>query len=282
MIQKLESCVSTDHRMFMAMAIEAMARSAGPIKVGAVLVAKGDVVAVEAKGAKHAERAAIEQARAQGIDLRGSTLYTTLEPCVEGHAAQTTESCAALISSVGIGTVFIGRYDPNPLVNRRGWRCLRDSNIEVKDFPADLREEIDSINVRFCGFFSRGIGPRGGAKVDHKDQARFLVQFSADDERSMEIGWSVCGKGSAYAIARGGVDVTHARFARDFAEVDDPLAHESFKHFASLKLGEVGIFRNNEAFVLVKLRQVESGPDYGDANFFVVFDYDVRPRTVPG
>jgi diaminohydroxyphosphoribosylaminopyrimidine deaminase/5-amino-6-(5-phosphoribosylamino)uracil reductase len=274
--------MSNDDRTFMEMAVGEMAKSTHSTKVGAVLVAKGQVVAVASKGSKHAERRAIEQAQAKGIDLRGATLYTTLEPCVEQRTGQKTPSCATLIVSAGIRKVFIGRYDRNPLVNRLGWRHLHDAKIELKDFPADLRENIEAMNEQFSLLFSRGIGPRGGAKVDHKDEARFVVQFSAEDKRSMEIGWSTCGKDSAFARAHKGVEVTHARFAENFSDVDDPAAYESFKHFASLKVGQVGIFRSDDALVLVKIKQVESGPDYGDSNYCVTFDYEVRPRKAAG
>lgn len=270
-----------DESQHMRQALLEMSKSAEKIKVGAVIVIDGKIVATGYRQrGKHAEREAIESARAQRLDLRKATLYTTLEPCVNLNINQGKISCADLIIESKIREVVIGRYDPNPSVYRRGWKHLKDAGIWLRDFPKDLRDEIDSINERFMGFFAKGIGPSGGAKIDHRDKATFHVQFSPDDVRGMDIGWTVAGVGSAHAYADRPIRVALARFAEDFDEVDDPTAFE-FSHSVNIKVGEIGIFLGADACVLVKPKCIQSGPDYGSNDYFVQFDYIVRVLTPP-
>ncbi len=84
------------------------AKDRGESAVGSVLVRGGDILAegVEASRAErdptsHAEVVAIRAAcrDAEGFDLSGATLYTTVEPCL---------SCAYAIRATGIGRVVIG------------------------------------------------------------------------------------------------------------------------------------------------------------------------------
>jgi len=69
---------------YMKQAIEQMRMSEGRgPKVGAVIVTKdNNVIAGHKKDGTHAERAVIEEALNTKKDLRGATLYSTLEPCV--------------------------------------------------------------------------------------------------------------------------------------------------------------------------------------------------------
>ncbi len=91
------------HRTFMERAIQEMSNSPGSTKVGAVLVVDGEIVATGHKvPGCHAERAAIEQAKANGIDLRQAVLYTTLEPCVQVKETQSKACCSSLILDEGI------------------------------------------------------------------------------------------------------------------------------------------------------------------------------------
>jgi len=96
----------------------------GP-RVGVVIEREGKIISIGHRSpGLHAERAAVQEALSRGIDLRGATLYSTLEPCVEVGAPN--ECCADLIARVGVRTVYIGRYDPNPLIYRGGWKRLRE------------------------------------------------------------------------------------------------------------------------------------------------------------
>ena len=95
------------------------------IEVGDALVARGRT---HPPGERHAEAAAIEDARGRGLEIAGATLYTTLEPC-SFHGR--TPACARAIVECGIARVVIGLRDPDPRVDGAGARILRDAGIEV-------------------------------------------------------------------------------------------------------------------------------------------------------
>jgi diaminohydroxyphosphoribosylaminopyrimidine deaminase/5-amino-6-(5-phosphoribosylamino)uracil reductase len=263
-------------RSFMQLAIEESKKSEGQVKVGAVIVVDGEVVATGfKKSGIHAERMAIDSAVLKKINFKKAIMYTTLEPCVDTGGNQKLKCCADLIVENRIASVFIGRYDPNPNINRKGWLRLRDGGVLLRDFPQDLRLNIDDVNNQFMSYFSSGVGPSGGAKIAHKERADFSVQFSKDDLRSMNVGWSLCGVNAAYACATLPVKVAIARFASEFQDIDDPTAYE-YSHSVRIGVGEVGIFLGSDACVLVRPREIQSGPNYGDKDYFVKFDFLVR------
>lgn len=70
----------------------------------------------------HAERSAIQQALNDRVDLKGH--YAIRELCRAARPAQKVQSCADFIVSSGLQEVFISRYDPNPIINRHGWKRL--------------------------------------------------------------------------------------------------------------------------------------------------------------
>ncbi len=78
-------------------------------------------------GGPHAEVVALEKARLDG-NSRGSTLYSTLEPCV--HYGR-TPPCVDLIVSCGVARVVLGVTDPDPKVSGKGVAALRSAGIEV-------------------------------------------------------------------------------------------------------------------------------------------------------
>ena len=104
--------------------------------VGAVIVREGasgpEVVAIghhRVFGGLHAEREAIAAAWARGAaDLRGMTMYVTLEPCAH-HGKQ--PPCVEAIVEAGIARVVIGCEDPNP-VAAGGAEKLRLAGVVVE------------------------------------------------------------------------------------------------------------------------------------------------------
>jgi diaminohydroxyphosphoribosylaminopyrimidine deaminase/5-amino-6-(5-phosphoribosylamino)uracil reductase len=81
------------------------------------------------RGAPHAEVEALAHARAGGHNVRGATLYVSLEPC--NHQGL-TPPCTEAIINAGIARVVIGAADPNPKTNGAGIARLRASNIVVE------------------------------------------------------------------------------------------------------------------------------------------------------
>lgn len=263
----------------MEQAIEEMAKSRGDgPKVGVVLVAHQEIVSVAHRTpGLHAERAAIQAAQANGVDLRQATIYTTLEPCVSiGSNSQATESCADLIARLGILTVVVGRYDTNPLVYREGWKALRAAGVTLRDFDPDLRERIDTLNARFVGHFVLGTGPVGGAKFDYTlNEGDFEIRYSETDHRSIVTQWTMAGKRAIYACARRPLEVALAKYANEFSEIDDPRALD-FGHSIRVDEGEIVAFVGETGCALIKVLEVHSGPRYESDHTSVRIQYEVR------
>jgi diaminohydroxyphosphoribosylaminopyrimidine deaminase/5-amino-6-(5-phosphoribosylamino)uracil reductase len=120
-------------RLFMQRARELAERARGNVApnplVGAVIAREGCVLGEgfhHCRGQAHAE---VEALRAAGGDVRGSTLYVTLEPCAH-HGF--TPPCARAILDAGIARVVIGALDPNPKTAQGGVRLLREHGIVVE------------------------------------------------------------------------------------------------------------------------------------------------------
>jgi diaminohydroxyphosphoribosylaminopyrimidine deaminase/5-amino-6-(5-phosphoribosylamino)uracil reductase len=103
--------------------------------VGAVVVARGEVVGEgwhERAGGPHAEVVALEAA---GEEARGATLYVTLEPCA--HHGR-TPPCVDAIIAAGVARVVAGARDPNPKTDGQGLARLRAAGVDVELAEGDL------------------------------------------------------------------------------------------------------------------------------------------------
>ena len=146
-----------DNTYYMAKALEQAAQalflSSPNPRVGCVIVdAKEQIIGhgfTQQAGGPHAEVMALRDAAARGHDVRGATVYVTLEPC--SHQGRTGPCCDALIAA-GVGKVVGALTDPNPQVAGRGFERLRAAGVAVEIGPgaAESRE----LNI---GFFSRMI-----------------------------------------------------------------------------------------------------------------------------
>ncbi len=116
----------------MRLALALAAKGAGRVNpnplVGAVIVHNNKVIAKgyhEQYGGPHAEINAI---RSTSLNIKGATMYVTLEPC--SHYGK-TPPCADALIEAQISRVFIAMKDPNPLVAGKGIEKLRAHGIEV-------------------------------------------------------------------------------------------------------------------------------------------------------
>jgi len=124
---------SEREQRFMLEALELAFKGCGLVSpnpmVGAVLVKQHRVVGRgyhRRFGSAHAE---IEAIRAAGRDALGATLYVTMEPCCfQGK----TPACTDALVQAGIKRVVAAMIDPNPKVNGKGLRCLRNHGIKVE------------------------------------------------------------------------------------------------------------------------------------------------------
>ena len=115
--------------------------------VGAVLVKDGRVIGSgyhERCGEGHAEVNAFKNATE---DVKGATLYVTLEPC--SHYGK-TPPCAKLIVEKKVARVVVAMTDPNELVSGRGIDLIREAGIEVE--VGLLEEEAKKLNEVFLKY----------------------------------------------------------------------------------------------------------------------------------
>ncbi|MFL0247191.1 bifunctional diaminohydroxyphosphoribosylaminopyrimidine deaminase/5-amino-6-(5-phosphoribosylamino)uracil reductase RibD [Candidatus Clostridium stratigraminis] len=117
--------------------------------VGAVIVKDGQIIGEgyhALYGSSHAEVNAFKNAK---YDVKGATLYVTLEPC--SHYGN-TPPCANTIVEKGIKKVIIGLKDPNPLVAGKGIKILKENGIDV--VTGVLEEEGRKLNEIFLKYIT--------------------------------------------------------------------------------------------------------------------------------
>ncbi|MDP7162182.1 MAG: bifunctional diaminohydroxyphosphoribosylaminopyrimidine deaminase/5-amino-6-(5-phosphoribosylamino)uracil reductase RibD [Phycisphaerae bacterium] len=127
--------MSTEDDRFISLALDCAAVGRGKVEpnpmVGAVIVRDGRELSRgwhRRFGGPHAEREALEAARKCGLDVRGATMYVTLEPCC--HRGK-TPPCTDAIIEAGIARVVAAMLDPDEKVDGQGLEALRVGGIEV-------------------------------------------------------------------------------------------------------------------------------------------------------
>lgn len=145
--------------------------------VGCVIVKDNRIIGTgftQPPGGNHAEIEALGDAVAKGHDVRGATVYVTLEPC--SHFGRTPPCCDALIRA-GVARVVAAVEDPNPQVAGQGLARLEAAGITVE--CGVLSDAAREMNI---GFFSRM--QRG------KPWVRMKVAASLDGKTALADGQS--------------------------------------------------------------------------------------------
>jgi diaminohydroxyphosphoribosylaminopyrimidine deaminase/5-amino-6-(5-phosphoribosylamino)uracil reductase len=139
-----------DHAYLMR-AIELAERGAGRVSpnplVGAVVARDGELLGEgwhDEYGGAHAEVNAI--ASCGDADLRGATLYVSLEPCCH-HGRQ--PPCTDAILAAGLGRVVVGSDDPSSKASGRGLGILRDDGVKVDVAGGELATRARLLNQAF-------------------------------------------------------------------------------------------------------------------------------------
>lgn len=245
--------------------------------VGAVLVKNNTLLGTAYRGMSttggHAEFSLFESLK--DVDLSGATLYTTLEPC--SRRGSTKTPCAQRVIDRGIKEVVIGIYDPNPKIYREGWKMLRDSGIDLRDFTETFRDQIKADNELFLKQYKESL-------PNNQNTGEILFDYTLGDgifiikseNLKIETKWSLAGSGTIHAYDYKN-NVVLARHALEFKEIDDPSAYFDHSNYsATAKEGEIVIFRNQQVFGLVKINKVLAGPDRGDDRFELKAQYELR------
>jgi diaminohydroxyphosphoribosylaminopyrimidine deaminase/5-amino-6-(5-phosphoribosylamino)uracil reductase len=122
---------------FMRKAISLAKLGAGSVApnpmVGCVITRDNKIISEgfhEVHGSHHAEINAINKALESGDDLRGATLYCSLEPCC--HTKKITGPCTERIKQYEFERIVVGCLDPNPNVAGNGVKALIEAGYKVE------------------------------------------------------------------------------------------------------------------------------------------------------
>lgn len=256
---------------FMKIAIEEHLKCTEFPRVGVVIAKDGIVLSTGYRGeitGVHAERVAIEQL---GPDqLAGSTLYTTLEPCIALQHNQPIKSCAELIIESKITEVVIGVLDPNGTIYSQGFRVLLENKISVSFFNRDLRAAVEEETFEY-GDFDRLIGPgKRRIPVVHSGTS-LTVQFSATDSRTIDFRWSTL------QVMHGCVDLSSANGAvrvasgaSNFSDITDPMVFRFPSHVARMEKGMIAVVKPSGASFCVLIKLLDLYPND------ILFQWEVR------
>jgi diaminohydroxyphosphoribosylaminopyrimidine deaminase/5-amino-6-(5-phosphoribosylamino)uracil reductase len=175
-------------REALALAQHAIGLSDPNPRVGCVIVAAGGSVVArghtQEAGGAHAEVMALRDAAARGADVRGGSVYVTLEPC--SHHGR-TPPCADALVAAGVARVVMAMQDPNPLVAGQGAARLAAAGIEVAAGPC--ADEARELNIGFVSRMTRG-----------RPWLRMKVALSLDGRTALDNGASQWITGEAARI----------------------------------------------------------------------------------
>ncbi len=157
-------------------------------RVGCVIVKDGKVIGAghtQPPGQAHAEVQALRDAERRGADVRGATVYVTLEPC--SHYGR-TPPCADALIRAGVARVVAAVADPNPLVAGQGLEKLKAAGIEVA--CGVLQDEAREMNIGFMSRMRRGrpwVRLKAAASLDgktalHNGRSQWITSQEARDD----------------------------------------------------------------------------------------------------
>ena len=157
-------------------------------RVGCVIVKDNLVIGegyTQPPGQAHAEIQALKDAASRGFDVRGATVYVTLEPC--SHYGR-TPPCADTLIKAGVAKVVAAAADPNPLVGGQGVAKLRAAGIEV--VCGLMEEAATEMNIGFMSRMRRGkpwVRMKAAASLDgrtalHNGVSQWITSDAARDD----------------------------------------------------------------------------------------------------
>lgn len=258
----------------MKIAIEEHLKCSEYPRVGAVVAKDGKILSTGYRGEiskLHAERVALE--KLSPSERLGSTVYTTLEPCVNLHGEQAVKPCADLIIESGIRCVVIGVLDPNGSIYAQGYKKLLENNVSVKFFNRRLRDAVEEETFEY-GDVHKVVGS-GKRRVPVVGSGIYInVQFSDSDHRTINIRWNTLQPrhGSVDLLSDNGA-VRIAAGASRFSDITDPEVFRFPMHYARMRKGMIAIVLplGSTFCVLIKLKEIFEND--------ILFQWEVRNCT---
>jgi diaminohydroxyphosphoribosylaminopyrimidine deaminase/5-amino-6-(5-phosphoribosylamino)uracil reductase len=166
--------------VYLRRACELAARGRGSTSpnpaVGAVIVDGAETLGEgfhRMRGEPHAEVEALRAARAAGHEVRGATLYVTLEPC--DHTGL-TPPCSEAVIEAGLARVVAGTLDPNPRTAGGGVARLRAAGVSVdvaedawaralvEDFAFAVNHSRPYVRLKLAASLDGRVAPRPGER----------------------------------------------------------------------------------------------------------------------
>lgn len=185
--------------------------------VGAVgLTKEGDILGLAAHergGAAHAEANLIQKLSHQGTLEALHTLIVTLEPC--NHYGK-TPPCVKTILETNVKAVIVGCLDPNPLVNGKGFRALKEkvNTHYLSEYASSLSKECENLIIPYRYWLKHGkpwvIVKRAfnahGSMIPKKNQKTFT------SEKSLRLAHNLRRRADAILTGSGTVLVDNPEF----------------------------------------------------------------------
>jgi diaminohydroxyphosphoribosylaminopyrimidine deaminase/5-amino-6-(5-phosphoribosylamino)uracil reductase len=155
--------------------------------VGAVIVRAGRTLGEgwhHRKGEPHAEAEALCAARDAGEDVRGATMYVTLEP--HDHES-TMPRCSVAVIEAGIARVVVGALDPNVRTHGNGVARMRGAGVTVdvvddasslaliERFAYTIDSTLPFITLKMAMSLDGFVSPRPGTHRVTGEEARERV-----------------------------------------------------------------------------------------------------------
>jgi pyrimidine deaminase RibD-like protein len=268
---------------YMRLAIECGKQSVGEQgkltpKVGAVIVQDNKFLGSAFRGQKgegdHAEYTLFQKIL-NGADVKGATLFTTLEPCT---ARGSHKPCSEWIIEKGIKHVYIGLLDPNPKIYNIGCKKLMAAGIEVSHFPRELRTEIAADNALFISQYNALPDLSGIASFNYtNNNGLFSI---GNNDMLFETKWSK-GSDKSIHIYNNPSSIKSVAIADGFTEIKnikDGSIYDTSSRVRQVNLNEIVIIENsNGYFAALKVLDIKDKSRPNNDRDELKFEYIILP-----
>lgn len=157
--------------------------------VGAVLVRNNGTIETAYRGelreGDHAEYTLLER-KCINENLRGAVVFSTLEPCFDRTPPKI--GCCKRLVKARISKVYVGTTDPDPTVNGKGIKYLKEHGVEVEMYPSELQKEIEEFNLDFFkGAYQRRHDSENDNTNDYLSEYEKIVPSMDKSELNIDL-----------------------------------------------------------------------------------------------